>query len=45
MTSVPAAISAAPIRLFMLNCSCRNTHARISVMTTLSLSMGTTLLA
>ena len=30
MTSVPAAISAAPIRLFMLNCSCRHHLAGLS---------------
>ena len=43
ITSVPAAMRAAPSRDLTENSSRRNTHARIRVMTTLSLSTGTTL--
>ena len=42
MMSVPAPIRIHPIRDFAVNCSCRNTNASISVMTTLNLSIGTT---
>ena len=43
ITRVPAPISTHPIRDFTVNCSCKNTNPRIRVITTLSLSMGTTL--
>ena len=43
MNKVPAAMSAQPIRLLAVNGSCRMKNASASVMTTLSLSMGTTL--
>ena len=43
MTSVPAPIRIQPIRDFMVNSSCRKIKASTSVMTTLSLSTGTTL--
>lgn len=40
--SVPAPINAHPIKDFIEKLSCRNTNAIISVITTLSLSTGTT---
>lgn len=43
INKVPAAMSAPPIRLLAVNGSCRMKNASASVMTTLSLSMGTTL--
>ena len=43
MNKVPAAMSAQPIRFLAVNGSCRMKNASASVMTTLSLSMGTTL--
>ena len=43
MTKVPAVIKMAPKPDFQVNFSWRNTKASTSVMTTLSLSMGTTL--
>ena len=43
ITSVPAVISAAPIRDLAVKLSCRKTNASTNVITTLSLSMGTTL--
>ena len=43
MTSVPAPIRIQPIRDFVVNSSCRKIKASTSVMTTLSLSTGTTL--
>ena len=43
MTSVPAPIRIQPIRDFTVNSSCRKIKASINVMTTLSLSTGTTL--
>lgn len=42
---VPAPISRQPMADLGVTCSCRNTAARTSVITTLSLSIGTTLLA
>ena len=39
----PAVMSIIPTRDFTVNCSCRKTKASTRVMTTLSLSMGTTL--
>ena len=41
--NVPAPIKMQPISDLVVNCSCRNTNASTSVMTTLSLSIGTTL--
>ena len=43
MTRVPAVMSTLPMSILRLNSSCRKTKARIRVMTTLILSMGTTL--
>ena len=43
MSSVPAAINTEPIIDFGVKSSCRNTAARISVIITLNLSIGTTL--
>ena len=43
MSKVPAAINPQPRIDFVVNCSCRITAARIIVITTLSLSTGTTL--
>ena len=43
ITRVPAAIKPQPIADFTENCSWRNITAKIIVMTTLSLSIGTTL--
>ena len=42
MTSVPAPISKQPRSDFAVNFSCRKTNAITRVMTTLSLSTGTT---
>ena len=42
ISSVPAPIKIHPIIDLIVNCSCRNTKARISVIITLSLSIGTT---
>ena len=42
MTNVPIPIRIHPINDFTVNSSCRNTNARISVITTLNLSIGTT---
>ena len=42
ISNVPAPISAHPIKLFVVNSSCKNTKASTSVMITLSLSIGTT---
>ena len=42
MNRVPAVIRAQPTRLLAVKGSCRKTKASASVMTTLSLSMGTT---
>ncbi len=42
ITSVPAPISRQPTSDFTVNCSCRKRNARASVMSTDSLSMGTT---
>ena len=42
ISRVPAPIRTQPIRDFVLNSSCRKTNANTSVMTTLSLSIGTT---
>ena len=44
MNIVPTVIRAEPTADFHVNLSWRNTNARISVITTLSLSIGTTLL-
>ena len=42
ITNVPAVISTAPANDFTVKLSCRKTNANASVMTTLSLSTGTT---
>lgn len=42
ISSVPAPMSKQPIRDLGVKRSCRNTNASTSVMTTLSLSIGTT---
>ena len=42
ITSVPAAINTQPIKDLAVNLSCRNTKAKINVITTLNLSIGTT---
>lgn len=42
ITSVPAAIKTQPIKDLAVNLSCRNTKAKINVITTLNLSIGTT---
>ena len=42
INSVPRPIKMQPIRDFTVNCSCKNTKAKIRVITTLSLSIGTT---
>ena len=42
MINVPAPIKTHPMKDLTVNCSCKNTKASTSVITTLSLSMGTT---
>ena len=42
ISKVPAPISTQPMIDFVVTCSCRKTKASISVITTLSLSIGTT---
>ena len=42
ITNVPSPINMQPIIDLTVNCSCRNTNAKIKVITTLNLSIGTT---
>ena len=42
ITSVPAPIRIQPSKVFAVNSSCKNTKAKIKVITTLNLSIGTT---
>ena len=42
INNVPAVIKIEPIIDFIVNCSCKNVNAKIKVITTLNLSIGTT---
>ena len=43
INNVPAVIKMHPITDFTVNCSCKKINAKINVITTLNLSIGTTL--